>query len=341
MSSNPEFPEQPTNLPTAGENPNTAGHLNNIPYDKVPMEKAVLEGELRESVDTGELMQVQTGEYWSPRQPAQELPTPTVTESAPKTKNKKLKMVLGGVAAGVGVTIASAAVYVNAITSSIGLDNTQDKNLPPAPETSNSANPFPTQAGETQGTPVIETKFYDKTGAELTKEELSESVRLTVDKYPDGPDAMRGFFEKMEVMMNHFPSEAEVRNNLGYAADKKLTKQDYLDAAAIYRKAYDSIYEHPNGKLYSEMNRLGASAVGYHYDTMNEAEPYYISLELPKGSDIALVSDNSLKNSVKDDSRTVRFSTYGGDAMERSIGMNGKQPAWMIPGNIDFKQLPN
>jgi hypothetical protein len=262
-------------------------------------------------------------------------------ESAPTKKNNRLKMLLGGVAAGVGVTIASAAVYVNAITSGIGIDNSQDKNRPPAPETSNSANPTPGQTGETQKNTFIETKFYDENGTETTKEELSESVRLTTDKYPDATDAMRGFFDKMEVMMNHFPSEAEVRNNLGYDASKKLTKEDYLNAAAIYRKAYDSIYENPNGKLYSEMNRLGASAVGYHYDTMNEAEPYRISIELPKGSELVLVTDNSTRNSVKDDPRTVRFSAYGGDAMERSIGSNGKQPAWMIPGNVDFKQLPN
>lgn len=261
-------------------------------------------------------------------------------ESAPTKKNNRLKMLLGGVAAGVGVTIASAAVYVNAITSGIGIDNSPDKNLPPAPETSNSANPFPGQTGETQGTPAIEVKFYDENGAEVSKEELSDSVRLTTDKYADPLKAQNGFFEKMEQMMNHLPSDKEVRNNLGYDANKELTKEDYIAAHKIYRKAYDSLYKSPSGKLYTSMGNYADYVISSHYDTRNEAQPYHVSFE-PATGGYVLMYDNSLENSADDQNGKLKYIVDQTNGPEQSLGSDGKANAWLIPGDARFKKVGN
>jgi hypothetical protein len=136
-SSHEQFPESP--LPTAGINPNDAAHLEGIPYDVEPLELHYNEDH---TVDTGQLQQVQTGEYWSPRPPAQELPGVT-TETQPAKKERfSLKAKFAAAAAGVAL-LAAAGIGVKAAN-----DNA---NQPPHPEQTTSGSATP---GAQETTPV-------------------------------------------------------------------------------------------------------------------------------------------------------------------------------------------
>jgi hypothetical protein len=227
-------------------------------------------------------------------------------------------------------------------------DNKNASTFPPLPEITNSApavpipapeKPIVTATGQTnpETDKAVEIKFYDETGVEVSPAELSKSVKLTIDKYPNGTSAMGGFYENIEAMMNRPISDDETRNNLGYPADKELTKADYLAASRLSRQpVYESLFTTPSGNLHTAIDKLAENTASYQYDTRNEADPYKIAFQYQENRDSVLVSDNSMSNSVQDDPKTYEFIVDGGYGMERSIGQNGEKPAWKVPGKANF-----
>jgi hypothetical protein len=265
---------------------------------------------------------------------------------ATEAKPDKKKLVNRGlmIAGGVGATAVAGLLVATSIFMGNAKEgsNNNANTLPPAPETTNSAPGIPVPAPEitniasnatstperTQGAVVI--KFFDETGAATSKEELSDSVKLSINKYVDPVAAQAGFFEEMETMMNHLPSEAEARNNLGYPADKELTKEDYLAAGRIYRDAYKVLYTAPSGPLYDSMENYAEYVIENHYNTRNEDQPYRVSFETGADGYISML-DNSLKNSADDQVETLRFIVDQG-AVQQSQG------AWLMPGDARFKK---
>lgn len=140
MSSNKEqFPE--SSAPTAGVNPNDAAHLEGIPYDNDPLELHYKKDE-DHKVDTAQLEQLQTGEYWSPRPPAQELPGVITTETQPAQKGFSLKAKIAAGVAGLAL-LAGVGAGVKAMTDSAS--------QPPHPEQTTSG---PATPGAQETTPV-------------------------------------------------------------------------------------------------------------------------------------------------------------------------------------------
>lgn len=134
-SSHEQFPESP--LPTAGINPNDTAHLEGLPYDTEPLGQHYNENY---KLDTGELQQVQTREYWSPRPPAQELPGIT-TEAQPEKKGFSLKAKIAAGVAGLAL-LAGVGAGVKAMT-----DGASE---PLHPEQTTSGPATPGQSSETK-----------------------------------------------------------------------------------------------------------------------------------------------------------------------------------------------
>ncbi|MDB5187346.1 MAG: hypothetical protein JWM07_818 [Candidatus Saccharibacteria bacterium] len=344
MSPNEQFPQQPDNLGTKGQH---AGDLEGDLHEEgvvnfnTPLDKAVAENKIildRDSIRPleGEPLPFTEADQEQARRMVEQK---RAAEAKPENRAKKIgKRMLMGFGAGMAVV----GIGAGALLLGVNKDESDGKteNLPPFPETNNTAPPVPGGQpipGETQPVPVIEVKFTGENGAEVTKDELSQSVKLTTDKYPTGIDAMRGYVATMEDMMNYLPTETQVRENLGLADDVKLTKDHYLAVASMFHDAHDSVYKSTNGPLYKGMRELALSTAGYHYDTKDEPTPYQIELDISENLLIISAKDNSVDNTVKDDLKSYRFMADGGSGMERSIGTNGNQPDWKIPGNANFK----
>lgn len=340
MSPNPEqfsIPN-PKNTSTAGENPTTAGHLEDIPFDKEPLELHYGEDE-KQKVDTGQLAQVQTGEYRSPRPPAKELPVEA------EKKSKVGRWVAAGVGA-VALLAASTVITVNSITGNGFIKNPNDKeNLPPAPDTTNTAPVTPGQTAPTETKiPVPENrgglgtdtyKFFSPDGKNFqTFEQLSDSITIPVGENADSIEAQTTYYKQMEKMANYFPSEQEVRNNLNIPTGQ-LTVDDYMDACALYHKAYDKLYDQPSGGLHDFMKELAAKVAFIKLETLNnsEAVPYNVTIDFAKTKPEFTITDNAAQNSIDDVnpiSGTYELTFTGGGPNKTT----GENPVWLVDGNV-------
>jgi hypothetical protein len=333
MSPTPEqfsLPEKSNVTPTAGDNPSTAGHLESVPYDKEPLAQHYNEDV---SIDTGQLTQVQTGEYWSDRPPARELPV-----EIEKKKNKRNLFI----ALGLGAT--GIATAIGAMVGATGNGFIQKPS--PLPEVTPSASapviPGQTAPQPTESTPIASTpevvdmtdyRFYTDKGEEQTFKQASDSHRLLETESKSPLQAMNVYFQEMETMINHYPSEQEVRTNLGIATGKKLTKTDYMAAAFLYRKTYDVVYDTPNSttnSLYSVMHILGENTVSLRYDALNDNDPsndpiqFKAILEMSPDSSSFKHSDNYFNEGAD------TYLMQGTKAPERTVG---SVPTWQIPAN--------
>lgn len=335
MNSNPEFqpPQESSPLDTPIK-PVTQGSIDGAPYDATDItdryhkNSPVNDDQLRQLLDSPTRLE-------DGREPARELPKP---DNKAKKFGKRVLM-------GFGIGMAAVGIGAGALFMSADKDGSDNKteNLPPFPETNNTAPAVPGGVpvekpvpGEEQPLPIAEVKFTNADGVEVTQEELSKSVRLTTDKYPDAPDAVRGYIPVMESMMNYLPEKKQVNAALGYTADHEPTKQDYLTVASMYHDAHDSMYKSTGGQLYTSMRQLALSTAGYHYDTKDEPIPYRIDLEISDNTLSVTAKDNSTENSVEDDLRTLKFRMSGGSGMDRTLG---EDPAWLIAGDTSFTSV--
>ena len=155
----------------------------------------------------------------------------------------------------------SLCLCLSACSAQVVPASAPDGTIDPSPSTS---------AAQATEAPVDNLRFYLANGEEKSFEELSQSHKILTD-VGSGVDAMHVYFSRMEEMVNHFPSEQEVRRNLGHAVGKSLAKEDYLKAVALYRKTYDIIYDVPadgTNTIYSVMNRISDRNVEKRYDRM-------------------------------------------------------------------------
>lgn len=113
-------------------------------------------------------------------------------------------------------------------------------------------------------------------GQTATFDELSAAHKLVTDDYKNGVDVMRGYLEvEMESMIEYFPTADDVRHNLGYPDGSALSKDDYLKAAALYRKTYDIVYVAPaegTNTIYTVMGKIANTAISKRYDA-NGGDP--------------------------------------------------------------------
>jgi hypothetical protein len=348
MSPNPEqfsLPEEPNDLTTAGDDPNKAGHLSDIPYDKEPLGHHYKKDA---TLDTGQLTLVQSGEYRSPRPPARELPV--------EKKNKTpLFIALGLGAVGVATAVSAwVGATGNGLIQKPGTlpESTPSASAPLVP--GGSANvETPTAAPTSGATSPVETqpnaeiprqaakedlKFRTVTGEVATFEELSQEHKLLTSDYQNGVEAMRGYLEvEMPNMIEYFPNANEVRKSLSYSDNKVLTKEDYLMAAAIYRQTYDIVYDVPaqgTNTIYTVMNKLANIAVSKRYDAntgnaASEAVPFDVTIDATRDMTAFTYSDNLF---------TTTPDTYGmsGKDPQRTTE---KAPAYKIDHNIKLRAI--
>ena len=334
MTSNPDqFPhpeDLTTKTPHAGGEEVPADVRENpvVEYD-LPLERAVKEQKIGNIPNT-----LEEGFIYAPYEP-----------SAHETQKKKSKR--GLVILGVG-----AATVATAFGAWFGSTGGGQVNLPPKPVASAPPNPgqppvaekppvvIPPVAETTPAAirpeiaPVAEQKFYTETGEEQTFEELKEQNTLYASEYGGfgGELAYRGFFERAETMINHYPTEQEVRNNLGYPADHKLTKADYKLAMGVYVKAYDVLYDQPGtnkgNNLYAVLTRIADETVDQRYDRLNDSDAsndsFNATLELSER-----LTQFTHTDTLKATAGNVYVMKAGAD-MSKSI--DAKDVRWMMPG---------
>lgn len=335
MNSNPEqfsLPEQPNNLPTAGENPNTAGHLEEIPYDKEPLAQHYKKDT---RLDTDQLTQIQTGEYWSDRPPARELP---VEAEQKKSKTGRIIASITGLALAAGVAIG------------LNANAKEDNTPPPAPvETSVVVNPNQTQQPEITPTPTqtievapsIDTKdlkFYDAEGNNFqTYEDLKKSAELTVEDNPDQTKVFGAFIKRVEDIANYVPSIKTVRESL-HKPTEVLTLEDFLLVAEQYRVAHDVMFSSESGELYDFSKALIQRATNARLQSLNASDevPYSVMLTLHSNGLGLLVDDNSERNHTTPAPQLGDYTliSSGGNDITTQNG------SWKIGGSIGVVKKP-
>ncbi len=212
MSSSPEdFPK--SSVPTAGTNPNDAGHLAEIPFDTEPIS---LHYDKNHTVNTDQLEQIQTGEYWSERPPARELPT--VTETVREQKSKKgLWIKLGAAAGGLALVGGGLATY-------LGMNSHNDENQPPQPTPSASA---PVTPGTQEATPPT-TPAPEKT----VGSEKSSSIELKAGQTPEAlaKNLFEGVFPRWNMASANQDTTKEIDEYVITNGDSKMA--DYYKVIA-------------------------------------------------------------------------------------------------------------
>jgi hypothetical protein len=291
MSPNPEQFSIPDtkNIPTAGENPNTAGHLEDIPFDKEPLELHYGEDE-KQKVDTGQLAQVQTGEYWSPRPPARELP---IAEGEKKKSKRNLFI---GLAAATATLLAAGGAMVGAT------GNGFVKKPGTLPEQTPSAS-APLTPGQT--TPTFESPAQPK-GA--TPEDIASyeknvaSTVLTACEYKGSIPALHALIPVFESMVNYQPSDAELEKSKSLVSSKTGVTGP-LAAAEMYRESFSGAFV-GGGEFYGILQKIGAENFDKWLRTKELGDApenrYTMNFELDENNRL-VITDNVNHNSLTDD----------------------------------------
>lgn len=124
--------------------------------------------------------------------------------------------------------------------------------------------------------PEEQQKFIDANGQEMTYEEKVASNALPVTLYKNGAEATRAMFNHIEDILEHYPTEAEVRNNLGYSTDQKLSRDDYMVAAGLYADTYninyDSTPSRTGNSLPAVIRRIAVKNVEQQYNRLNDSD---------------------------------------------------------------------
>jgi hypothetical protein len=140
-----------------------------------------------------------------------------------------------------------------------------------APETSPSAT-IPV-ANPSKQVPKEKQVFYDG-GQKLSYEEKVQANALPVTEYKNGVKASDGFFDNLEEIVNHYPTDEEVRNNLGYPAGQKLTRDDYMLAVGLYVDTYnvnyDGVPSTTGNTLAAVIRRIATKNVEQRYNVQND-----------------------------------------------------------------------
>lgn len=342
MSPNPEqfpTPEQPNHLPTAGENPNEAGHLQDIPYDTEPIDQHYPHDK-DHTVDTGQIEQVLTTPHELPdgRTPARELPT------LEKKKGKRNLFIALGLSA---TSIVVAAGAMVGATGNGFVQNPKDINNAPTPDTTASApvtpgqieqGTKPTSSAEIRpGVTKEDLKFYSEDGQTFqTFEDVQKAAEFTVEKFPKQIDTIPAAIERMEDVANYLPSEKTVRASLN-KPNEQLTREDFLLVAEEYRVAHDVMFGIKSGDLYDTFKEVCQQAAFNHFlDFANgKATPYAVEFTLHTNKTGLRISDNS--GAVEG---TTDYLPYIGDyrLMSSSNGRDITQDngSWKVAGNMEL-----
>lgn len=329
MSPNPEqfsLPEKPNNIPTAGENPNEAGHLGDIPYDNEPIDKHYPREE-DHTVDTGQIEQVLTTPHELPdgRLPARELP------SAPEKSKRSVKIAIAAGAATIAAALGAWGFSAGATGNGFVNTNTPlPKPTAEGPAVPGQTVPSPQESATSSETaPTTELSFTDKTGNVQTYEELKESIQLPVGKYKNGPEALEAFFElHMSNMIDYRPTKEEVRNNLGLNKDQEVTLQHFLQAGKLHDEAYDHLYDTPAGDLHTTMQKLSQIGIKNWATSLEDPTKPYDPMSMqydPINSKITL----------SDSQESVYYKLTGPD-LTKSIA---KVPQYEIPGRMNVATI--
>jgi hypothetical protein len=155
---------KPSSSADAGTNPTIVpSHLGeDVPYDKTALGEVYDENH---ELDTGQLQAVQTGEYWSPRPPARELPQP---------KSKK-----GLFIAAIGGTV-TAGLLAGGVAFGLNANNNNHTENTPQPNPNTASAPVTPGAQETKQTAQNQESLEIKAGQ--TPEALARNyIKLVGD----------------------------------------------------------------------------------------------------------------------------------------------------------------
>lgn len=169
---------------------------------------------------------------------------------------------------------------------------------------------------------------------EQTLEQLSESINIPVSENKDTIEAQTTYYKKMEEMVNYFPTEKEVRNNLNIPEGQQLEVEDYLAAVKLHNKGYDGLYETPSGTLYDFMQELSVQVAASKIETINSGETLYeATIDFARTKPEFVVRDNAKDNSIDDvnpmaGTYELTFTGFGPNKT------NSENPVWLVDGNV-------
>ncbi|MDB5168033.1 MAG: hypothetical protein JWO55_291 [Candidatus Saccharibacteria bacterium] len=239
-------------------------------------------------------------------QTAEATPTPEFTpaddtptrESIPvKKKNKLARWALAGLGASL-VFAASTAVYVNAITS--GITNSTDKDLPPAPETNNSAAPIPGLTGETAA-PTPD-KLRTVTEADIASyQENVESTVFTIGEHGSEPKVLDDFVSAFNKMINYQPSDEELEKSKDLVSPTSGMTGSRA-AAEMYRNSFKDMFA-SEGDFYRMLQATGASNFDKWLQTKEAGDEnlYTMKFSLDEESRLVITSNVNKTSSLPKD----------------------------------------
>lgn len=177
--------------------------------------------------------------------------------------------------------------------------------------------------------------FYGENGEKMTYEQKAESLTLSTKEFPSGRDGMVGFFQRAEQMVEEYPTEDQVRNNLGYPETQKLTLNDYLLTAGLTNKVYnETLFDQPGSmqgnSIHAVLNKLAIANVTQRYNRLNDGDA---SNDTTPFDATLTVGDSLLNFSYHDNTFDLEPTKYE-MAYTRDISRTpSTTPSWVIPSN--------
>lgn len=309
MSPSPEknsIPDKPSQAPTAGENPNTAGHLAKLPYDNEPLN---MHHDEDVTVDTGQIQQVIDSPNQLPdgRTPAQELPA---------AKRNKLRLIW----AGIGVAATSALVTAGVLLGNNVAAGDKDDTTP-KPETTATApaqptppvetKPVQTAPGEAQPKPVDEWKFYNTDGTFRTAEQIKREAAVSPE-LRSNVAALDVIFENIEETVNYFPNRKTVLEALNIP-ESELTPDHFVTVARQYQDLKFDVMVRGNGELRKWLDRVGLNALGYRIASIQNEDKVEYHMDISQDfitTQTVTVTDNAALSGATQRDPAPDLGTY-------------------------------
>jgi hypothetical protein len=301
----------PSHAPTAGQDPNKAGHLGAVPYDKEPL--GVHHNEEDVTVDTGQIQQVIENPTKLPdgRMPAQELPV---------TKNNKLRLIWAGIGVAATSALVTAGLVLGNNVAANDKDDTTPKSEPTAtgpavagqPSPTTETKPVQTTPGEAQPKPVDEWRFYNEDGTFQTAEQVKKTAAASPE-LRSNVAALDVIFEHAESAINYVADQKTVMDATGKTADQ-LTLEDYRMVTKQYQELNLDTIVRGNGQLRQLLDTAAGDTTNARF--ANDDYRMTISQDFIKTQTITISDNADQIGATGDPARTLgtyRVISKGGN----------------------------
>ena len=287
--------------------------------------------------------------------------SPTPPEEPSKGKEQKSYLEKMKVPAGLllaGVAVASAAGWMSANKLNENLEN--GGNPAPGSGTNTSGSEFPGESeqpnpGQTVEAPEVSPvdpsnpeipgseswKFYSDNGQKFqTFEEFSAPIEIAADTHEDSIAAQVAYYKHLENMANNslapLDDPTEVISNLNIAEGQQLDGDDYENAAALRFKAYDKLYDTPDGNLYEFAQQLAGQVVKNQLtsEIKGDDAEYRIAIEFAKTKPEFTITDNLGETTLSANTSVAGTYdlTFTGGGPTETITPDG-QSVWLVDGD--------